>query len=46
MKENLQILLNNLQKMEELGKNAAKTADIFRPEIVYGEWEKFLRSLT
>lgn len=46
MKENLQILLNDLQKMEELGKNAAKTADIFRPEIVYGEWEKFLRSLT
>ena len=45
MKENLQILLNNLQKMEELGKNAAKTADIFRPEIVYGEWEKFLQSL-
>lgn len=45
MKENLQFLLNNLQKAEELGTNAKKTADIYQPEIVYGEWEKFLRLL-
>lgn len=45
MKEDLQILLNDLQKIEALGKNAAKTADIFRPDIVCGEWENFLNSL-
>lgn len=45
MKENLQNLLNNLQKTEELGKKANETADIFRPEIVYREWEEFLCSL-
>lgn len=45
MKENLHFLLNNLQKANELGENAAKTSDIFKPEKVYGDWEKFLYSL-
>lgn len=45
MKENLRMLLNNLHFADELGKNAAKTADIYMPEKVYYEWEKFLSSL-
>lgn len=45
MKDNLQILLNDLQKSEELGRNAAKTGDIYRPEKVYKEWENYLNLL-
>ena len=45
MKENLQFLLNNLQKADELGRNAMKTGDIYKPEIVYASWENFLYSL-
>lgn len=45
MKENLRMLLNNLHFADELGENAAKTADIYMPEKVYCEWEKFLSSL-
>ena len=45
MKENLQIILNNLQLSEKLGENATKTAVIFEPEIVSAEWEKYLISL-
>lgn len=45
MKENLQYLINNSQKANELGENAAKTADIFKKEKVYGAWEEFLVSL-
>lgn len=46
MKENLQYILNNLQKANEMGMNATKTADIFKPEKVYGAWEEFLMSLS
>ena len=46
LQENLQYLLNHLQKADEMGKEASKTADIFRPEVVYGEWEAFLLGLT
>lgn len=46
LKENLHFLLNNLQKADEFGKNAAKTVDIFKPEKVYGAWEEFLVSLS
>ncbi len=46
MKENLQFLLNNLQIADMMGKNAIKTGDIFRPEKVYGAWEKYLASLS
>ena len=45
MTENLQKILNNLQNADEMGMNAAKTSDIFKPEKVYGEWEEFLCSL-
>ncbi|MGN0377058.1 MAG: glycosyltransferase [Suilimivivens sp.] len=45
MRENLHFLLKNLQNADELGKNAIKTADIFRPEKIYGSWETFLMSL-
>ena len=45
MKENLQIILNDLQLSEKLGENATKTAVIFKPEIVSAEWEKYLISL-
>lgn len=46
MKENLQFLLKNLQIADEFGRNAGKTADIFKPERVYASWEAFLLSLT
>ena len=42
MKENLQILLNNRQKREALGENAKKTAALYSPEKVLGEWEAVL----
>lgn len=45
LKENLQMLLNNLQMMQELGNNAMETADIFSPEKVYGSWEEFFLSI-
>lgn len=44
MKENLQKVLNNLQHADEMGRNATKTADIYRAEQVYAEWEKYLIS--
>ena len=46
MQENLQILLNNLQTRKNLGEKAKKTADMFAPEKVYGEWEEYLVSLS
>lgn len=42
MKENLQIILNDLQKASEMGKKARETADIYREETVYGEWYRYL----
>ena len=45
MKENLQVVLNDLEKADEMGKNAAKMRDIYCPEKVYGEWENYLNSL-
>lgn len=45
MKENLQFILNNLQKSNEMGKNARITSEIYRPEVVLPEWEKYLISL-
>lgn len=45
MKEKLQFLLKNLQTADNMGKNAVRTGDMFQPEIVYGQWEKFLCSL-
>lgn len=44
MKDNLQYLLKNLQNADEMGRMASKTADIYRPEKVYGAWEEYLCS--
>lgn len=45
MKDNLQILLKDLQRAEEMGRNAAKTGGIYHPEKVYKEWENYLNLL-
>ena len=45
MKENLHFALKNLQEAEKMGIEAMKTLDIYRPEKVYGEWEKYLKTL-
>lgn len=45
MKDNLRIVLNDLQKADMMGKNAAKTSGIYRPEKVYKEWENYLNAL-
>lgn len=42
MAENLQVMLNDLQKASEMGKKARETADIYREETVYGEWYRYL----
>ena len=46
MKENLQLLLNDLQYAYQMGQNARKTTDIYREEIVYREWMDYLMSVT
>ena len=46
LQEKMQYLLNHLQIADEIGENAAKAAAIFKPEVVYGEWENYLYSLT
>lgn len=45
LQENLQKLLNNLQRADKLGIEATKTADIYAENKVYGEWENLLCSL-
>lgn len=45
LQENLQNLLNDLQRMNDFGEKAKKTADMFLPEKVYGQWEDFILSL-
>lgn len=45
MRENLQFLLNNLHEADKMGISAMKTGDIYRPEKVYGEWQKCLENL-
>lgn len=42
MQENLHFLLDNIQKRNELGKNAGKTSDIYNPERVLGKWRGLL----
>lgn len=42
MKENLRFVLNNLQRADEMGNNARITSEIYRPETVLSEWEKYL----
>ena len=45
MKDNLQYMLKNLQNAEKMGKQAKITSEIYRPELVLEEWEKYLISL-
>lgn len=42
MKENLQLLLNNLQKASEMGRNAKRTTAIYCETTVYREWYDYL----
>ena len=46
LQEKMQYLLNHLQIADEIGENASRAAAIFKPEVVYGEWENYLYSLT
>ncbi len=45
MKDNLQIVLDDLQNADLMGRNAAKISHIYQPEIIYKEWEDYLCSL-
>ena len=45
MRDSLQIILGNLCYSDELGKNASKISDIYRPEKINKEWENYLYSL-
>ena len=45
MKDNLQYMLKNLQNAEKMGKQAKITGEMYRPEPVLKEWEKYLISL-
>lgn len=45
LQEKLRFLLKNLQIADKIGENAAKIAEVYEPERVFGEWEKFLCSL-
>lgn len=42
MTENLQEVLNDLQKASKMGVEARKTCDIYRSERVYKEWYEYL----
>ena len=46
MKENLQFVLNNLHRADEMAHEASKTSDIYDVNKVYLEWEKYLKYLT
>lgn len=44
MRENLQFVINNLQKANSMGQEATKIGVIYSPEQVYLDWEKYLIS--
>ena len=46
MKENLQYVLNNLHRADEMAHEASKTSDIYDVNKVYLEWERYLKYLT
>lgn len=46
MKENLQYILNNLHRADEMAHEASKTSDIYDVNRVYLEWERYLKYLT
>lgn len=45
LRDHLRRLLEDTKRADGLGMEAAKTAGAYRPENVYGAWEKFLLSL-
>lgn len=46
MKENLQYVLNDLHRADEMAHEASKTSDIYDVNKVYLEWERYLKYLT
>ncbi|MGN0382295.1 MAG: glycosyltransferase, partial [Suilimivivens sp.] len=46
MKENLQYILNDLHRADEMAHEASKTSDIYDVNKVYLEWENYLKYLT
>ena len=45
MKENLQILLKDLQLAKRISEKLRETVDIYKTEVVCGQWEDFLGEL-
>ncbi len=45
MKENLQKVLDNLQKANLMGINASKIKEVYKPEKIYEEWENYMKLL-
>lgn len=45
MKENLQLVLNDLQNASHMGKMARESTVIYREEIVYQEWMTYLEKI-
>ena len=46
MKENLQYVLNDLHRADEMAHEASKTSDIYDVNLVYLEWVTYLKNLT
>lgn len=45
MKENLQYMLNDLHKAQEMGREARKTCEIYRSDRVYREWYEYIMQI-
>ena len=45
MKENLQCMLNDLHKAQEMGREARKTCEIYRSDRVYREWYEYIMQI-
>ena len=45
LQENLRYMLNNSCEAYKMGHNARKTAQLYHPDVVYTEWEKYLKSI-
>ena len=45
MKDNLQYMLNDLHKAQEMGREARKTCEIYRSDRVYREWYEYIMQI-
>ena len=45
MKKCLELVLDNPELADEMGRNAAKISEDYRAEAVYGSWERYLEGL-